>query len=164
MRYDHELTFDGVFARRVEDGSTILALVPPTRSRPPAVGQPVALFNAGWVKAIAVANVVTRARLILTPTGVARVLFPVGQTSTPNGALIWRLLEGLEQHGVQSASIVHAFAQLAGFPRMAAVGEPDVETRYACLYAFHLKTEQDAGRRTPRGRIVREMIGWGAVR
>lgn len=154
MRHDHELTFTGVFADRVEVGDTILTLVPPTRSRPPAVGQPVALFKQGRASWIAVMTVVARARLILTPTGVARVLFPVAPTSTPNGGLIWSLLDGLEQSGAQAASKTAGFARLAGF---------DGEDGYARLYAFHKATEDAAGRRTPRGRITRELIGWGAV-
>lgn len=156
--FNHELNFEGGFARQVEDGSTILALVPPTRSRPPAVGQPVALFNAGRVKAIKVANVVVRARLILTPTGVARVLrvaFDRPNSNGPDAALIWRLLETLEQPHSQSASTAAAFARLAGFPG---------EESYNRLYLYHKATEDIANRRTPRGRIVRELIGWEAVR
>lgn len=139
------------FEKPILDGSKTFTLRAPSGKRPPDVGKPVQIYvglRSLLARKIAERRCVLRARLILTPTGVLRV---TDVTHLEAAQALARLLEGLEQSDARATENLQKLAALDGFED------------YAAFYAFHLDTEQRHKRRTPRGRIVRDLIAWGHV-
>ena len=148
-----KLSFDPVFGDDILSAVKCLTLRTPTRERQADIFDPLTLELAtdGAPRNIGVAPCVARARLVLAPTGVARVL---ALTTTPGeaGDRLATILSGLEQSDARAASCLAAFLPAAGF------------ASYDGLYRYHLQRNQAEGRRTPRGRVQRELIGWGVIR
>ncbi len=141
-------------AADVRTGHIFMALQPPSRDRPPVLGDLIALRAADPKTAgerdLGTSACIARARLVLTPAGVARVIGPA-IVSGPEGDRVRQILAGLETGDARSASCLAAFLPAVGF------------ASYDGLYRGELAVNQSANKRAPRGRLVRELIAWATM-
>lgn len=135
-------------------GVVFIALLLPSRDRPPVLGDHIALRaddpKKAGARALGTTACVARARLVLTPAGVVRVIGPAVATGAA-GDRARQILSGLESSDARSASCLAAFLPAVGF------------ASYDGLYRDQLAINQSANKRAPRGRLVRELVAWAAV-
>lgn len=143
--------FQTAFAPAVSSGEKVLTMRKPRvgRSRHARVGETLQLTTGARTKkreVLATPACALRARVVLGPQGVVRVLEAVTDR-TPRAEGLAMLMAQAEQGAPDAAKWSDAFARLDGFDD------------YAALYTWHAaNSEPDA-----HGRIERDVIGWGAL-
>lgn len=124
----------------------------PASARPVAqVGRPMALWvgkHSASAKLLMERRCVLRARLTLTPDGILRVR---ELTHAPEYEAHAQLVAGCERSDARAERMLPRLIAQEGF------------ADYAAFYAAHKAVEDTHRRRTPKGRIERELVAWGGV-